>query len=167
MKLRAPVLILNTEHVFYAGEFSNFFNSPFEVGGQTFFCVEQFMMYSKAKIMGDDETAKQIMRSTSPGNIRKLGRKVTPYDDELWSENRYDLVKIGVYHKFDQNEDLKELILSFGNRTFVEASPTDRIWGIGVGLDEPIKLVHPELWRGENLLGKVLTDVRDMLVGAK
>lgn len=149
---------------FWDGPWSNWAESPFEFEGMTFNCVEQWMMYHKAMICGDEESAKEIMATKSPRVQKELGRSVKNYDEKAWSKIRYDIVKQGVWLKIDQNPEFKkQMIEDYGNgRTFVEASPTDPIWGIGMG--ERFEGVEDEKnWKGLNLLGKALTEVAQSL----
>lgn len=126
-------------------------------------CCEQFMMAAKAKLMNDYDSVQAIMSAISPMEQKRLGRLVQNYDDKLWNEKRLDVVYIGNYYKFSQNEDLKLRLLATGDTLLVEASPFDTIWGIG--LDEiQAKKVGPDKWPGKNYLGKVLTLVREDLL---
>jgi hypothetical protein len=95
--------------------------------------------------------------------IKKLGRLVKEYDDEVWKEHRFDVVVSGNYAKFTQNEELKKFLLSTGNRIIVEASPKDTIWGIGMDeFDEDA--INPKKWKGTNLLGFALMEVRSKIL---
>lgn len=133
----------------------------FVVEGVKFNCAEQYMMYQKALLFKDLDTAKLIMEATHPREQQRLGRIVKNYNQEIWDAHKYQIVYKGNYNKFKQNkEDLEWLIATEG--TLVEASPVDTVWGIGLGKDNP--LIHDEKnWRGQNLLGKVLTEVRETL----
>lgn len=133
----------------------------FVVEGVKFNCAEQYMMYQKALLFKDLDTAKLIMEATHPREQQRLGRIVKNYNQEIWDAHKYQIVYKGNYNKFKQNkEDLAWLIATEG--TLVEASPVDTVWGIGLGMDNP--LIHDEKnWRGQNLLGKVLTEVRETL----
>jgi len=91
-----------------------------------------------------------------------LGRQVKNYDDKLWLANRYEIVKQGNYHKFSQNKDLKTFLINTKDRVLVEASPVDPIWGIGMATDHK-DVSNPEKWKGLNLLGFALMEVRDEL----
>ncbi|MFM7927100.1 MAG: NADAR family protein, partial [Pirellula sp.] len=89
-----------------------------------------------------------------------LGRKVRGFKDEVWVANARRIVTEGNIAKFSQNEGLKSFLLATGTKVLVEASPYDRIWGIGLGAEDP-KAKHPTTWQGENLLGFALMDVRE------
>lgn len=126
-----------------------------------FTCVEQYMMFMKAKLFEDHETADEIMSITNPRTIKRLGRSVRNFNPKVWDDNKYSIVFEGCLAKFSQNEGLKKRLLATEG-TIVEASPYDVIWGIGLREDDPHAL-DPSKWRGENLLGEILTDVRTLL----
>lgn len=151
-----------THVFFYGGEFSNWYPSRFVWEGTTFNCAEQQMMYCKALTFGDDNTATRIMKATSPAVQKALGRQVSNFDDAKWAAVREELVFQGLYEKYAQNPRLKQVLLATGNKTLVEASPNDRIWGVGLGLSDP-RVDDPANWRGTNLLGKLLMKVREAL----
>ncbi len=144
--------------------FSQWYPCAFEVDGQQYNCAEQYMMAQKAKLFDDEEIYGQILLETDPKAIKRLGRLVKNYDDAVWSAKRFEVVVKGNMAKFSQNEALRKFLLGTGSRIIVEASPKDRLWGIG--LDEFAKdAVDPTLWKGENLLGFALMEVRDRLNG--
>lgn len=141
------------------GFLSNWYMSSFaddEYG--EFSSAEQYMMYRKALLFGDDETARQVMRLSSPAEIKALGRLVKGFDQKLWDENKYEIVKRGVQLKFSQNKELMERLLSFGGCVFAECSVSDRVWGIGLSMSSPDRF-SVKKWRGENLLGRALTEI--------
>lgn len=116
----------------------------------------------KARIMGDEETRKRILASTDPKVIKALGREVRNFDEFKWQKHRKGIVVTGNLHKFMDNEDLKLFLLSTRDKILVEASPYDTIWGIGMKEDEP-DCHNIRLWKGENLLGFALMEVRGKL----
>jgi ribA/ribD-fused uncharacterized protein len=142
--------------------FSQWYPCAFTVDGIAFSCAEQFMMHGKALLFGDHEIAKQILAATHPKQHKALGRKVTPFDDVMWKTKRVEIVKAGSRAKFTQNEELRALLLATKGTELVEASPYDRIWGIGLAATDP-RAQDPKTWRGQNLLGKILTELRDEL----
>jgi ribA/ribD-fused uncharacterized protein len=150
---------------FYRTEspFSQFHPCVFEVEGVTFNCAEQFMMYSKAKLFGDDEVASQILTKEIPKDQKALGRQVKNFDDAIWQLHAMDIVYKGSYAKFTQNENLKKHLLKTEGTTLVEASPMDAIWGIGLPADNP-KAQDRKTWRGKNQLGEILTKLREDLL---
>ena len=125
----------------------------------TFTSSEQFMMAHKAHLFSPDDTEiyDLILSSSSPREQKALGRRIPNFDESIWEAHRFDIVKWGNYFKFTQDEELKELLLGTGERELVEASPRDRIWGVGFGAKNAEK--NRERW-GLNLLGKVLMEVR-------
>ena len=118
-------------------------------------------MYHKALLFNDSDVATQILAATTPIEVKALGRQVKNFDDEIWKENRYRIVKEGNILKFTQHSDLKEKLLATKGKMLVEASPRDRIWGIGYGAKNA--LANKERW-GLNLLGLVLVEVRDEML---
>jgi len=142
---------------FYTNWLSQWYTSPFTRFGIKFNNCEQFMMYCKAVMFNDISIAKKILHTDSPKTQRALGRKVKNYNDNAWSNVRYNCVVVGNYYKF-QDEILKHKLLELYPRVFVEASEVDLIWGIGRGEDYP-KITDPKTWRGKNLLGKAITEV--------
>jgi hypothetical protein len=157
------------KHVYFWGEFlSNWYPARFTEAreGKTleFFNSEQYFMYEKAKAFGDEEIAMRILfEGKNPKQAKSLGRKVKGYNDEVWNKMRYKVMLRANLLKYLQNKDIEKLLLNeeFDGKNFVEASPIDRIWGIGC--DEATALDDESNWNGQNLLGKVLDEVRDIL----
>jgi hypothetical protein len=147
---------------FWSGPFSQWHPCVFVVEGITFNCAEQFMMYSKAVLFGDMEAAESILASASPRDQKALGRTVAGFDDTRWKLFREGVVYTGSYAKFSQNDELKTLLLETAGTTLVEASPKDRIWGIGLGEEDPRARDRTQ-WQGLNLLGEILTRVREAI----
>lgn len=142
--------------------FSQWWESPFTVDGIEYRSAEHWMMAKKAALFGDGEMEARILGCQSPAEAKKLGREVSGYNEEEWVANRYNIVMQGNYHKFSQNDELKKFLFSTGDRILVEASPVDPIWGIG--LDEnSAEAVHPENWRGLNLLGFAIMEARERI----
>lgn len=129
-----------------------------KVNGIVYNCCEQYMMHQKALTFGDSFTASQIMEAVTPARQKELGREVENYDEAIWSKVRYNVVLTGNLAKFMQHEDLRIKLLNTGYREFVEANPRDPIWGIGMAEDDP-NILDESKW-GQNLLGKVLTEVK-------
>lgn len=124
--------------------------------------MEQYMMAGKAQLFGDEERRKEILACSDPKQIKVLGRKVRGFDQVVWDKFKYAIVLNGNWCKFSQNRELREFLLSTGDSVLVEASPYDRIWGIQLSADTP-EAQNPFRWRGENLLGFALMEVRDEL----
>lgn len=142
--------------------FSQWHRSIFTVDGVRYTHAEQYMMHAKALLFGDTEIAEQIMASASPREHQALGRKVRGFDHAVWERERENIVRTASRAKFTQNSGLKKKLLATGDTELVEASPVDRIWGVGLGADDP-RITERANWRGLNLLGKILTQVRDEL----
>lgn len=142
--------------------FSQWYPCLFTVDGQEYNCAEQYMMAQKANIFGDKEVMTQILAETYQMTIKRLGRLVKNYNDDVWIEKRFQIVVESNLAKFSQNDDLRHFMLNTGDKIIVEASPKDTIWGIGFDEFAP-EATNPSLWNGENLLGFALMEVRDRL----
>lgn len=162
------------KHVFFWGEWpSNWypciFNAEYEGKEYTFYNSEQYFMFVKAKTFGDEENAlKILLEGKNPKKAKTYGRMVKNYDDEKWNEIRYQVMVDANMAKYSQNDELKELLLNpeLKGKHYVESSPVDRIWGVGLSEDNP--LVDDEKnWLGTNLLGKALDEVRERLLEEK
>ncbi len=125
--------------------------------------AEHYMMAGKAKLFNDMEVFDRIISKTSPKDVKDLGRQIKNFDAEAWNENKYEIVKRGNFLKFSQNESLKQFLIQTKNKVLVEASPVDAIWGIGLAEDDQ-NAKDPASWKGENLLGFALMEVRDELI---
>ncbi|VDM36687.1 unnamed protein product [Toxocara canis] len=148
-------------------QFSNFYPCTFTVLNETghplnFTSSEQYFMHQKAITFKDDAVAQRILQSTSPAEAKALGRKVRNFDAKVWDALSFDVMKRGVFEKFSQNEDLRKELFSTIGSTMVECSPRDRLWGIGIGINDERRMI-PSRWKGHNRLGKVLMEVRDQL----
>jgi len=144
------------------GIYSQWYRSPFEEKGITFMYAETYMMYHKAMAFNNENTANQILITKSPSQIKKLGRLVKNFDEEKWNAIKKNIVINANYLKFTQNENLKASILRTDpDVKFVEASPYDRVWGIG--FSERDALYHKANW-GQNLLGEALNEVRNRIL---
>ena len=116
--------------------------------------------------------AEQLRLHQFRGNRRTIHRdeglpatgtgQVQGFDEAKWQAARYDIVVRGNLAKFSQNEALRSFLLNTGERVLVEASPVDPIWGIGLAANDPLA-EQPAQWRGLNLLGFALMDVRRSL----
>lgn len=144
-------------------EFSNFYVAPFEIDGVIYNSSEHYFMYQKAKLFDPDGDAiKKMGNDLTPNQVKKLGRQVKNFDPDVWAEKG----RVHMFHalsaKFTQNQDLKELLLSTDYTLMGEASPFDRIWGIGLGVSKP-GVYDPNQWKGTNWLGALLMAVRGTL----
>jgi ribA/ribD-fused uncharacterized protein len=139
--------------------FSQWWESSFLVEGIEYKSAEHWMMAKKAALFNDKEIFEKIIYCKTPAEAKKLGREVQNYNDTIWLENRFEIVKNGNLHKFSQSKDLKTFLLNTNERIIVEASPVDPIWGIGMASDHK-DIDTPEKWKGLNLLGFALMEVR-------
>lgn len=145
---------------------SQWYDVEFEVAGVKYHTAEQYMMAQKALLFDDKQVFDQIMLADNPRDYKALGRKIRKFDSKIWDARKYDIVVEGNKAKFSQNDDLKEYLLSTGDAILVEASPYDRIWGIGLYPGQAAK-GSIDQWRGLNLLGAALMEVRDWLREAR
>lgn len=144
------------------GFMSQWAHSNFSHEDHEFDTAEQFMMWSKAMLFNDEKTAEKILKAKTPREQKNLGREVRGFNQGTWDKNKLKIVEEGTYLKFSQNLDLKTKLLNTGSAVLVEASPEDKIWGVGLRPeDQDIK--DPKLWKGENLLGIALMKVRELL----
>lgn len=143
--------------------FSQWWKSDFKIDTDTYCCMEQYMMAEKARLFKDEEILKEILQSKQPKQIKELGRKVRNFDENEWKKKRYSIILNGNYAKFLQNEGLRQFLIGTKKRVLVEASPYDKIWGIGMAADDE-HIENPLEWKGLNLLGFALMEVRDELI---
>ena len=141
---------------------SQWYPCRFEADGVTYTSAEQYMMAEKARLFGDEETRAEILNTSDPRRCKALGRKVKNFDKAVWDQKKSIIVQQGNTKKFLQNPALRDFLLSTGDKVLVEASPTDRVWGIGLGKNHPDAL-DPKKWRGQNLLGFALMNSRSFL----
>lgn len=143
---------------------SQWYHAPFSVDGVTYPTAEHFMMAEKARLFDDDDALAAVLVASSPGEAKALGRGVRGFDSARWEAQRSDIVRRGSLAKFASSAELTGYLLGTGSRILVEASPLDRIWGIGLAADHP-DVARPSCWLGLNLLGFALMDARAALAG--
>lgn len=149
--------------LFLTSEFSQWYPSDFvSKEGQTFHYAEQYMMYQKAMLFGDAETAEKILKAETPDEQKQLGRLVKNFDKEIWDQHARDIVYQGNYYKFTQNPHLWNVLERTGKKELVEAAHYDPVWGIGLKADDPLAADKAN-WKGKNWLGETLTKLRDDL----
>ena len=148
---------------FWNGPFSQWHPSVFELSGRTFTCAEQWMMFSKALLFDDGDIIDKIMETDDPRKQKSLGRIVKNFNSDHWNAVARDIVICGNMAKFTQNDDLKEILIQTKGTTLVEASPYDKIWGIGLKENDP-RALNRETWQGTNWLGEALTVVRNSIL---
>lgn len=140
--------------------FSQWFEAPFELGAVHYPTAEHYMMAEKAALFGDQATRAQILQAASPGAVKALGRQVRDFDEAIWQQHRYAIVVRANQAKFSQHPHLQRYLGQSDDRVLVEASPLDRIWGIGLAQDDE-RASDPNQWLGLNLLGFALMQVRN------
>lgn len=140
------------------GYLSQWFSCNFEENNIKFTSAEQYMMYRKALLFDDLETAASILATDDPKEIKKLGREIKNFNQATWELARYQIVLEGNKAKFGQNSELLEKLKATGDTILAEAADYDPIWGIGMNDKDPQRFDQTK-W-GLNLLGKVLMDVR-------
>ena len=145
----------------WGGRYSQWAKFPMRIDGIEYATCEQFMMAEKARMFGDSEAEAAIMATRNPREQKALGRKVKNFDDSQWVANREHVAYRGNFAKFSQNRELRDMLVSSGDKTIAEASPKDSIWGIGMAEDDPY-VTDMSRW-GLNLLGKAIMRVRDTL----
>ena len=141
---------------------SQWWLAPFTVDGVEYGTAEHWMMASKARLFGDAEAERAVLASRTPAEAKKAGRLVRGFDEATWERERFGIVVEGSVQKFASTDALSSFLLGTGERVLVEASPLDRIWGIGLAADDE-RAQDPEKWRGPNLLGFALMEARERL----
>lgn len=138
---------------------SQWWPAAFHLAGHVFATAEHYMMWRKAELFGDATTAALILAADEPRLAKQYGRRVRGFDSARWAQHRYEVVVTGNVAKFSQNPSLGTFLVGTGDQVLVEASPVDTTWGIGLAADNPL-LDQPHHWRGLNLIGFALADVR-------
>ncbi|MEU5977347.1 NADAR family protein [Streptomyces sp. NPDC047315] len=141
---------------------SQWWPSPFAVDGVHYATAEHWMMASKARLFEDTEAERMALEASHPAEAKRAGGLVRGFDEAIWRRERSGIVRAGNVHKFEHHPDLRDFLLGTGERVLVEASPLDRIWGIGLAADDE-RAADPRAWRGLNLLGFALMEAREEL----
>ena len=168
--LKDTLIINNTKYdaVFFHkpeephGYLSNWYLSDFVVDGIKFTSNEQYIMYRKCLLFGDVESANEVLSTDDPEKQQSIGRKAKGFDQKLWEGARQVIAIRGLFAKFEQNEDLKKKLLDTGNAYLVECAGSDKIWACGIRLDDPDRFDQSN-WKGTNLLGFALMEVREFI----
>lgn len=145
-----------------SGCLSQWWPADFTVDGVRFGSAEHYMMWRKALMFGDTAMAERILAAAHPRDVKMLGRGVAGFDDRKWVAERFEIVVAGSLAKFGQSDELRAWLVGTGERVLVEASPTDRVWGIGLAASDE-RASDPARWRGLNLLGFALMQAREQL----
>ncbi len=120
------------------------------------------MMAKKALLFDDSISFQKIIKANSPSEAKQLGRNVVNFDQKIWDQHKFEIVVKGNFLKFTHNKELQDFLLGTNDNILVEANPYDRIWGIGLNENSP-NVKNPLRWRGLNLLGFALMEVRDII----
>jgi len=154
--------ITDTHIFFWNGPFSNWYDAEFEYKNHKFENSEQAFMWLKALHYGDDEIAEKILNTPDPRKNKALGREIKGFIEEDWTLHSLGYMIDVNIAKFSQNPDLKEHLKNSGDKIIVEASPYDKVWGIGLHQDDD-RVLDESQWDGENKLGITLMTVRTKL----
>jgi ribA/ribD-fused uncharacterized protein len=141
---------------------SQWWPSEFHFENQLYVSAEHWMMAEKARLFGDKDIRGKILSTRKPGAAKALGRQIQKFDQSVWDNHKYDIVVMGNYHKFSQDKELKTFLVGTNTRILIEASPVDKVWGIGLAETDQ-HAGNPLKWKGENLLGFALMSARDAL----
>ena len=181
MKIRSNKQLIDTlsqgekvKYVFFWGHqdkkgkttkscFSQWYDSPFVEGEVKYLTAAHYMMHAKANLFNDLNAAAKVLSAKTPGEAKAIGREIQGFDEEQWVRSRFDIVVKANLAKFTSTPELKEFLMNTSNKVLVEASPVDRIWGIGIANDNP-SIENPKEWNGLNLLGYALMEVREQLM---
>jgi len=144
------------------GALSQWWPCSFTVDGVRYASAEHWMMAGKARLFGDGASLAAILAARTPAEAKKFGRLVRPFDEARWADACFELVVEGNVAKFGQDPALRAYVLGTGSRVLVEASPRDRVWGIGLAASDD-RAADPSRWRGRNLLGFALMEARARL----
>jgi ribA/ribD-fused uncharacterized protein len=174
--------VTDTQVLFWGGPASQWFKSDFEAylpvitnsddgrrsirkGSELhqFSSAEKYMMMSKASVFGDADAIKAMAPTHDVKKLKDAGRKVRGFVPEVWDSVNIPIVTIGTYSKTVQNDGIWAFANEMGDREYVEGSPVDRIWGVGLAWDDP-KIETRDNWLGENRLGICWNNSWDMIV---
>ncbi|MDX8035956.1 NADAR family protein [Lentzea sp. BCCO 10_0856] len=147
------------------GCLSQWWPCSFVVEGQQFASAEHYMMWRKALLFNDLASASRMLAARTPAEAKALGRSISDFSSSVWESQRLPIVVDGNLAKFGQDPALRSYLLGTGSRVLVEASPQDRVWGIGLVASDP-RASDPSAWLGLNLLGEALMEVRSRLSAA-
>lgn len=133
------------------------------IDDMSFYCTEQYYMFYKARVFSDKEAMKQIMQTKDSKLMKRIGSNVKGFDQDKWYKIAIQVMVIASIKKYEQNPALRRQLFETAGTELVETSPTDERWGIGLSLFD-WRLRDKEMWRGMNILGRLLTMLRDKLL---
>ena len=157
-------------HVMFSGRlspYSNFFTreSLFTAeDGNKYSCTEQFYQYTRAIHSGNKTAAMEILSETDPVVMKHIGDAFRGNQD--WDKIAHEVMQRGVGSKFTQNSDLATMLKSTGTKTFLECNRYDPFWGTGSSLADTASQADPMKIKGKNIMGKILSDVRDQITNS-
>jgi len=160
-----PGRITDTHVFFWNSIYSQWYttnNGQFEENGVIYPNAEKYMMCKKCEVFDAHDILFEMIKTDDPRVIKALGREISNFTDEEWDKHKIDIVTQGNVLKFSQNSDLLEIMKKHKDKIIVEASPEDKIWGIGLHWDDD-RVLYEDQWKGENLLGKCIMRARDIL----
>ena len=153
----------NETHIFFLKNYlSNFHKCPTLIDPITFhkfLTTEHLFMFLKAEYFKDYAISDKILLAPTPQAAKELGRQVSNFDNDAWNLVRYEEMLFANLLKFTQNTEMKNKLIATGDKILVECNPKDPVWGIGLSENDPLILDETN-WKGLNLLGKVLMEVR-------
>ena len=154
-----------THLYFWGSEYSQWFKKDgiIQEDGVKYSSAEQYMMAKKAELFKDLSIKEEILKYSNPNKIKKLGRKISNFNEKIWDDNKIEIVTQGNFLKFSQNKELNDLLIMDKELIIVEASPVDKIWGIGLHFDDNLVLEEKN-WNGENLLGICIMKARKKIL---
>jgi ribA/ribD-fused uncharacterized protein len=157
--------VTKTHLFFWNTIYSQWYTAPKLITeeGKTFTSAEQYMMYKKAQLFNDVEAAEEILATDNPRTIKAIGRRVKNFNATAWSDISYAVVVQGNFLKFTQNIELQHTLREQAHLQLVEASPEDKIWGIGLHASDD-RVLDESQWQGQNLLGKAIMAVRERIL---
>ena len=155
--------VTDTHVYFWKGFLSQWTVDPFEEYGVKFPTCEHFMMYRKALLFKDYDVAKKVLETDAQHEVKALGRQVKNFDPVVWDRCKEEIVFRGNYLRFSQNAESYRKLMKYTTQKFVEASPFDNIWGVGLEENDP-RILDEANWTGQNLLGNVLTELRNQFL---
>jgi len=148
---------------FFQGPLSTWHKCDFIIDGIKFASMKQYLMYQKATSFNDFDISEKILKTSDPKQLKKLGKLVHKFDMAKWNNIASSIMFRGNYYKFSQNKRLYDMLLNTAPSRLVEANPYDEWWGIGLDKDAAL-LISEDAWPGLNVLGLVLTDLRDFFI---
>lgn len=146
--------------IFYDGDFAQFEKSNFTIKNVNYFCVEHYLLASRAILFNDKEMLEKIMESKSIRQAKIFGKNIRNFNQEVWDKHKLNMSYVSNLCKFQQDEVLKFKLLETENSILVNADVYDDVWGIGKKITD-LDIRNPHSWRGENYLGFILMKIRE------